>query len=123
MEAEIRAGMDLLDEVRPGWENEVNLKKLDQAVDEWSNDDCGCVLVHVFGNFQDGLDELYTHLADVSESGHEYGEEDGEEYGFMLESDWSTNDELAVGYWTLTRLWKLMIRERYVSTNYGSDNA
>ena len=125
MEAEITAGMDLLDEVRPGWANQVNLEKLNQGLDEWSNDDCGCVLVHVFGNFQDGLDELFM-------SGDEAGE-----YGFMLTNGWEPDedywplDELACGYWKLSAMWRTMIRDRYGSLPYvphwevdhGSDNA
>ena len=125
MKEEITAGMDLLDEVRPGWTNQVNLEKLDQGLDEWSNDDCGCVLVHVFGDFQGGLDELYMEGDDATE------------YGFMLENNWSPDEntkslyELAVGYWTLTTMWKSMIRDRYGSLQYvprweadhGSNNA
>ena len=106
MKAEILRGMDLLDEKSPGWEQSVVLDQLDQNESEWTEDadgtECGCILVHVFGDYYVGLYELGVSqgTADL--------------FGFVRVSDgYAGGDEIEVAYSTLTAWWKRLIRARY----------
>ena len=101
METEIRAGMDLLDQLEAGWQREVDLDMLDQNEGEWSNDGGGCILVHVFGEYYFGLRQL------------ELDESDAEKYGFDLGKSDMTEDRDDRGYQFLTAMWKRLIRARY----------
>ena len=106
MKAEILAGMDLLDEKVPGWERSVNLDRLDQYEATWTNDDCGCVLVQVFGSYDDGMEELRIFKHDAGE------------FGFVVGNDnitigVTTSQDLHRHYQTLTAWWKRLFRARY----------
>ena len=106
MEAEITAGMDLLDEVNPGWENQVVLERLNQGLDSWSFDDCGCVLVHLYGDFNDGLDAL-----DVNGR--------AEDFGFDVKDKTQFGPNLSE-YKLLTLRWKRLFSARYGRVTDGS---
>ena len=106
MKTEILRGMALLDEKSPGWEQRVELDKLDQWEGEWTKgvdgEECGCVLVHVFGDYYDGLYELGVSqgTADL--------------FGFVRVSDrYAGGDEVEVAYSRLTAWWKQLFRARY----------
>lgn len=75
-------GRDLLNERKPGWFRDFDLKHFD------INSICDCVLARVFGGYQRGLSFLF---------GTEFRIEVPEEYGFcqvsaanglMLQSEW-----------------------------------
>ena len=113
MEAEILAGMDLLDERFPGWEDKVNLDRLDQYESKWT-DGCGCVLVHVFGDYHDGLDELRVF------------KHDARKFGFILGSKSITIGGVTTAqgvhrrYKVLTSEWKKLFSARYGEVVDGS---
>ena len=103
-ESEIAAGMDLLDDEYPGWENQVDWEKLDQGQDEWTNNDCGCVLVHVFGSYVSGMDHLCLDDNDVVA------------LGFDIKIDIKKLNPLSPNfreYGTLTSQWKESVCARY----------
>ena len=97
MKAEILRGMELLDRQRPGWENKIELDRLNQGNDTWLEDatgrECGCVLVQVFGDYFDGIEQL------------EISGTDSEALGFNLGFNHS--------FKTLTAWWKRLFRIRY----------
>ena len=104
MKAEILRGMALLDEKSPGWENEVDLAILDQYHAEWSRSNhCGCVLVHVYGSYYAGLDELGIDAIDA------------DQFGFSHPCFFSNREEVELGYKTLTSWWRRLFRARYGS--------
>ena len=105
MKDEITAGMDLLDNKVPGWEDKVDLDRLNQYESRWT-DDCGCILVHVFGDYHDGLDEM------------KISKHNAEKYGFVIGSDSvtigvTTAQDVHRSYKTLTAWWKRLFRARY----------
>ena len=105
MKAEILAGMDLLDNKVPGWEDKVDLDRLDQYESRWT-DGCGCVLVHVFGDYHDGLDELRVFKHDAKKFGFVLGKE-------SLTIGVTTAWDLDSSYKVLTSEWKQLFRARY----------
>ena len=105
-ESKVEAGMDLLDEKVPGWELSVNLDRLDQYESQWTevgwsspdefdqSHNCGCVLVQVFGSYDDGMDRLNISWQNSGT------------FGFNL----GLNDH---SFRTLTSCWKRLFRARY----------
>ena len=107
MKAEILRGMALLDGKSPGWESKVDLDRLDQGNPLWHEDDagreCGCVLVHIFGDYCNGLREMDIDVGDAVE------------YGFVCGDGWEYDDAVRREYKTLTAWWKRLFRIRYGS--------
>ena len=116
MKAEILQGMDLLDRRSPGWENNVDLDKLDQNQDQWRKDaagkECGCILVQVFGDYYRGLYELNVREADAGKFGFVRKSWLGLELGFE-QSSRSVWHDYKRNYETLTAWWKRLFRARY----------
>ena len=111
MKAEILKGMDVLDQERPGWENKIDLNKLDQFKDQWTTDGCGCVLVQVFGRYIDGLYQLRIDGNDA------------DLFGFNIDDVCSASEDNRPNYKTLTLWWKRLFRARYGSTNPRRNHA
>lgn len=68
----VREAAEALDEVRPRWRAEVDLGTLDM------DDGSTCLLGQVFGNYDEGIEELQAHgveqrLLDTFESGYWQG--------------------------------------------------
>ena len=84
----VARGAALLDAKRPGWEHEIDLRRLDLG--SW----CDCVVGQLFGDYSDGLGALGIHYWGIS-------------HGF------SSGSGMYAG---LTRAWKRLIRERLVSS-------
>ena len=105
MKTEILRGMDLLDEKSPGWEEHIELDRLDQGEPTWRENaagrECGCVLVQVFGDYIEGIDELDVDALDAIE------------YGFVCGDGWEYDDTVRREYKTLTSWWKRLFRARY----------
>lgn len=57
-----RLGAEVLDHVKVGWADEVDLDRFDMhQLGPECHDECGCVLYHVFGSFPGGMLELNKH--------------------------------------------------------------
>lgn len=98
----VRSGALLLDSWRPGWADEVNLKRLDML------DPNDCVIGQVFGDFDEGCDELGIYNEPFAQSG----------FGFMVAivGDHETEREQARAttrvYRELTKLWRREVLAR-----------
>lgn len=96
---EIKRGMELLDQERPGWKKEIDLNKLNMGGCVY------CILGQIYGFFDDGLvalkiyypnpafDLLEVHDADLAEAA---------KYGFAL----GDYEDYSAAYANLTQAWK-----------------
>lgn len=99
-DAQIAAGMALLDEHAPGWETRIDVETLDL----WST--CNCILGQEFGRFEHGLCLLILDGPAATR------------YGFDV--DPRASDALHIGYRTLTSEWRRAIRARLAAPPVAS---
>lgn len=85
----VREGALVLDRMRPGWADGIDLSTLDLGHEDH------CVLAHLWGNYWDGVDRLELPYLDQQVY----------RYGFVYEL---SSDE----YRVLDRLWRHVIRAR-----------
>ena len=91
LEERVQAGAEYLDEIRPGWEEEVNTDHLQL------NNCLDCVLGQLFGDFDEALAEL-----DITEG-------DAKSMGFLLSEFRNFEEE---DYPELTDIWRDLIKKR-----------
>lgn len=92
----VRAGVALLDEKVPGWDQRINLKVLDL---QYCNE---CVLGQLFGHFAEGLNEVFQ----LSTSSRD----DWLQLGAAIDHGFDARE--GRGYEVLRRLWTYVIRQR-----------
>lgn len=97
--ARIERGAKILDEKRPGWQDESDFAQLD--VDSFSK----CPLCKVYGNFWAGIEQLF---------GIDAGAEDSISYGFYPHADDvnETTEQAAELARAKTNYWLKLIQER-----------
>lgn len=104
-EIEIANGMRLLDEHIPGWEDKINLSRLDLCEPTFTVSRCGCVCAQLdHATYDHGTDEGY--YADMARRlGLDPWGQEPIDYGFMGHED----DD---GFEQLTAEWKAAIEAR-----------
>ena len=96
-----KVGATILDVLRPGWADGINLDSLDMSSCEV------CVLGQTYGGFDKGVAQLFAVRDKTEGSGGKY--QAAEEAGFSLGSAWDGNGQK---YSVLTASWKREIARR-----------